>query len=194
MLDHPLRVFSVDCRALQDEGRSKVLDIRHLTDLLLQMVLPIKDIIAAQKSKAYRFGYSGLVLVVRGHEELFFEFWSKDARNRLRAIVDSKIEEYRQSLAHKKFDNPTGSLKEALDLKDLIPSIDPPAELVKENQQDVPPVMFQSTSSSFVTFRPDKSLRFTCLAIGQQIFSNYNSILIAVRRLTRGRTTVHCAL
>lgn len=31
-----------------------------------------------------------------------------------------------------------------------------------------PPIMFCSTSSDFVTFRPEKSLRFTCLTIGSR--------------------------
>ncbi len=37
-------------------------------------MLPIKDIETVSKEKGFRLSYSGLVVVVRGHEELFFEF------------------------------------------------------------------------------------------------------------------------
>jgi sterol 3beta-glucosyltransferase len=33
------------------------------------------------KEKGFRFGYSGLVIVIRGHEELFFEFSQPDVRD-----------------------------------------------------------------------------------------------------------------
>lgn len=45
------------------------------------MILPLKDIENVDKEKGFRFGYSGLVIVVRGHEELFFEFSRPDARD-----------------------------------------------------------------------------------------------------------------
>lgn len=33
------------------------------------------------KEKGFRFGYSGLVIVIRGHEELFFEFNQSELRD-----------------------------------------------------------------------------------------------------------------
>ena len=33
------------------------------------------------KEKGFRLGYSGLVIVIRGHEELFFEFNQSDLRD-----------------------------------------------------------------------------------------------------------------
>jgi sterol 3beta-glucosyltransferase len=33
------------------------------------------------KEGGFRFGYSGLVIVIRGHEELFFEFSQPDVRD-----------------------------------------------------------------------------------------------------------------
>jgi len=46
-----------------------------------QMILPLLDVENVDKEKGFRFGYSGLVVVVRGHEELFFEFSRPDARD-----------------------------------------------------------------------------------------------------------------
>jgi len=45
------------------------------------MVLPLRDIENINQEKGFRFGYSGLVVVIHGHEELFFEFSKPDARD-----------------------------------------------------------------------------------------------------------------
>ena len=45
------------------------------------MILPLKDVENVSKEKGFRFGYSGLVIVIRGHEELFFEFNQSDLRD-----------------------------------------------------------------------------------------------------------------
>lgn len=39
-----------------------------------KMILPVNDIENVTKEKGFRFGYSGLVVVIHGHEEVFFEF------------------------------------------------------------------------------------------------------------------------
>jgi len=131
------------------------------------MILPIKDVIAAQKSKAYRFGYAGLVIVVRGHEELFFEFTAKEGRNSIRHILDQQIESQRRSLTQELESPLSPQRQEALDLEALISPKESSFDAHTDKASDMPPVMFQSTSSSFVTFRPDKPLRFTCLTIGK---------------------------
>ncbi|ODQ57368.1 glycosyltransferase family 1 protein, partial [Wickerhamomyces anomalus NRRL Y-366-8] len=46
-----------------------------------KMILPYKDIENTYKEKGFKFGYSGLVVVIHGHEELFFEFSSTSARD-----------------------------------------------------------------------------------------------------------------
>ncbi|KAK9447534.1 uncharacterized protein V1518DRAFT_429057 [Limtongia smithiae] len=46
-----------------------------------RMVLPHEDIENAEKKLGFRFGYSGLVVVIQGHEEIFFEFRSKENRD-----------------------------------------------------------------------------------------------------------------
>lgn len=56
------------------------------------MILPIKDIETVVKEKGFRFGYSGLVVVVRGHEELFFEFSRADARDDLDITLLQSLE------------------------------------------------------------------------------------------------------
>jgi sterol 3beta-glucosyltransferase len=47
----------------------------------IQLILPLKDVENVDKEGGFRFGYSGLVIVIRGHEELFFEFSQPDVRD-----------------------------------------------------------------------------------------------------------------
>lgn len=45
------------------------------------MILPLKDIENVDKEQGFRLHYHGLVIVVRGHEELFFEFGKVEMRD-----------------------------------------------------------------------------------------------------------------
>ena len=71
-----------------------------------KMVLPISDIENATKEKGFRFGYSGLVVVIHGHEEVFFEFSSSNHRDdcemmvlRQMDIIKSKMEKSSEALS-----------------------------------------------------------------------------------------------
>ncbi|GAA99895.1 glycosyltransferase family 1 protein [Mixia osmundae IAM 14324] len=136
-----------------------------------KMVLPLTDVIAVQKHRAYRPGYSSLVIVVKGHEEIFFEFGSSSTRDRMLRSIEGRAE-YLQDLEEHPRTNEDilPSTREAEMLKDLEPRAGkneplPPPETSAES---VPPLMFRSTSSTFLNFRPHKSLHFTCLTIGSR--------------------------
>lgn len=119
------------------------------------MILPIKDVIAVQKARSYRLGYSGLVVVVRGHEELFFELGSQDKRDDLIDWADIQLEEVRE--AKEKEEGHSEEHKQALALKELESSVVPvcPTNCTASCKHDeLSPIMFSSTSSSFVTFKP----------------------------------------
>src|SRR5215217_4815125 len=64
------------------------------------MILPLKDVENVEKEKGFRFGYHGLVITIRGHEELFFEFGQQAARDdcwmRLLRGIDA-VRHYQQS-------------------------------------------------------------------------------------------------
>ena len=45
------------------------------------MILPLKDIENVSGEGGFKLGYSGLVITIRGHEELFFEFGYQNARD-----------------------------------------------------------------------------------------------------------------
>lgn len=44
-------------------------------------MIPLKDIEGVNKEKGYRPGYCALVIVIRGHEEIFFDFRNKGFRD-----------------------------------------------------------------------------------------------------------------
>lgn len=136
------------------------------------MILPLSDIIAVSKHRSYRIGYSGMIVVIKGHEELFFELNSADRRDSCIEKLDLQSELVHQQLADGATPGDTAEHKEHLDLLDLAASgvseTDTGSRPHPENVAGQPPVMFCSTSSDFVTFRPEKSLRFTCLTIGSR--------------------------
>ena len=60
------------------------------------MILPIRDVLSTETSKAFRFGHHGLVVIVKGHEELFFEFVDEGRRDALISVLQKQIEDVRQ--------------------------------------------------------------------------------------------------
>lgn len=136
------------------------------------MILPLSDVIAVSKHRSYRIGYSGLIVVIKGHEELFFELSSSERRDLCMQQLEHQVEFVQHELEEGNTPGDTLEHQEHMDLLDLAASRSsdasssprPPPETVSGQ----PPVMFCSTSSDFVTFRPEKSLRFTCLTIGSR--------------------------
>ncbi|SCV03061.1 LANO_0G01904g1_1 [Lachancea nothofagi CBS 11611] len=57
-----------------------------------KMILPIKDIENCFKERGFRFGYFGLVLVIHGHEELFFEFSLQSSRDDAEFVILKQID------------------------------------------------------------------------------------------------------
>ncbi|SJM88097.1 related to Sterol 3-beta-glucosyltransferase [Zygosaccharomyces bailii] len=56
-----------------------------------KMNLPLVDIEDCYKESGFSFGYEGLILVVRGHEELCFEFSSTEARDDAQHIISERM-------------------------------------------------------------------------------------------------------
>ncbi|EKM60815.1 glycosyltransferase family 1 protein [Phanerochaete carnosa HHB-10118-sp] len=137
------------------------------------MILPIRDILSTQPTKAFRFGHHGLVVIVRGHEELFFEFSDELRRAAFVRLLEKQIEEVRHHAGSGDATQPTTGELDALILEEFGPrtSVLTDAEPVTEPDgmdSSLPAVMFTSTSSTFLTFKPNKSLHFTFLTIGSR--------------------------
>lgn len=136
-----------------------------------QMILPIRDVLSTEPCKAFRFGHHGLVVIVRGHEELFFEFAEESKRTAFSKLLEKQIDDVRRRTADGE-QHQTAGERDALILEEFGPRTSV-ADTVILNEPEamdksVPPIMFESTSSTFLTFKPKASLHFTFLTIGSR--------------------------
>lgn len=137
-----------------------------------RMQLPILDILSLEKAKAYSFSHVGLVVIIKGHEELFFEFNSADRRDAFVSLLNKQMEDSQRRLAAGETQLPSKAKQDALLLEELEPASifgdDDPRPPSESMTDSLPAVMFTSTSSTFLTFRPQRPLHFTCLTIGSR--------------------------
>lgn len=133
------------------------------------MTLPIRDLLATEKTKATRFGHHGLIVIIKGHEELFFEFGAEEKRDAFVALLEQQMEDTRRRLATSDAVVTPGK-REALILEEFEakPSAADPAPTTENLADSLPALMFTSASSTFLTFRPKKNLHFTFLTIGSR--------------------------
>lgn len=137
------------------------------------MTLPIRDILASEKSKATRFGHHGLIIIVKGYEELFFEFGAEDKRDAFVHLLERQMEDVRKRLVSGESILPTSAQRDALILEEFetrksMSSDSEPTPLTDTMVDSLPAVMFTSASSTFLTFKPKRSLHFTFLTIGSR--------------------------
>lgn len=117
----------------------------------MQMILPLREVIAVQKAKPLRFDLSGMVLVVRGHEELFFELSSSKRRDDLLIVIMHQLRAT-EVLEAATPASPERK-KELQDLEALHKLPNSPS-----NRSDTSQIMFSSATSSFITFQPPQPL------------------------------------
>jgi sterol 3beta-glucosyltransferase len=138
------------------------------------MMIPIKDILSTQPHKAYRIGHAGLLLLLRGHEELFLEFSSKERRHHCVTALEAQIEEMeRLAKEDERAGRSRANTREAIILEELDHSISsdgqpqPPQSALPNN--DGPSVgLFASTTSTLLDFKPSQPMTITCLTIGSR--------------------------
>lgn len=134
-----------------------------------RMVLPIRDIFGLKAQSAFRLGHVGLVVILKGHEELFFEFTSNERRKACVVLLENHMErlhlEARQAGDDSRADETHGSVEQRI-LEDL----DEDKDFDPDNHR-LPPVspspMFASTASTFLDFKP-APMKVTCLSIGSR--------------------------
>ncbi|OAX82526.1 hypothetical protein ACJ72_03124 [Emergomyces africanus] len=144
-----------------------------------KMILPLRDIENVEKEKGFRFGYHGLVVIISGHEELFFEFNTADGRDDCAVTLHQNLESIRYLvesglLAQQDREEAEAAMAENLMLKE--------ARLEGMDEQQgsqtlspsVPmspttsPILFDDPRVSIVNFKPPEALRITCLTIGSR--------------------------
>ncbi|KAL8998465.1 MAG: hypothetical protein Q9169_002502 [Polycauliona sp. 2 TL-2023] len=145
-----------------------------------KMVLPLKDVENVDKEKGFRFGYSGLVIVIRAHEELFFEFSQAEVRDDCAITLLENLESMRYLqesglLAEEdKRDAETAqaehrALQEARQEGHNEHEIKLPRSLEQLTpSREAPPILFDDPRASILNFKPTESLRVTCLTIGSR--------------------------
>lgn len=146
-----------------------------------KLILPLKDIENVDKEKGFRFGYHGLVIMIRGHEELFFEFNNADHRddctvtllkhlNSVKYMDESglvdKQEEDDAALAKDEHRLLQEARKKStgLDHDLALPETDRPLY----GHDDTPSILFDDPRVSIINFKPTTSLRIVCLTIGSR--------------------------
>ncbi|TGJ81558.1 hypothetical protein E0Z10_g7201 [Xylaria hypoxylon] len=143
-----------------------------------KLILPLKDIETADKEMGFRFGYSGLVVVIRGHEELFFEFSQVDVRDDCAVTLLQSLETTRYLLeAGLPEDDLLEEGDEALAERDALNE----ARLLEGNEHELkmpqeasglsdssPTILFDDPKASFLNFKPPESLKIACLTIGSR--------------------------
>ncbi|KAK7976596.1 hypothetical protein PG989_015059 [Apiospora arundinis] len=143
-----------------------------------KLILPLSHIETVDKEKGFRFGYHGLVVIIRGHEELFFEFGQAVVRDDCAVSVLQNLERTRFIRESQFFDS--GDVQRARDalaerealnaarLKEFPGQDQLPHQLSVLNDGDGPTILFDDAKDSLVHFKPTKSMRITCLTIGSR--------------------------
>ncbi|PFH58692.1 hypothetical protein XA68_13347 [Ophiocordyceps unilateralis] len=145
-----------------------------------KLILPLRDMETAHKEKGFRFGYSGLVVVIRGHEELFFEFSQAEVRDDCAVTL-------LQGLETSRYLRETGLLRleerEELEERELAEAerdalrtarrTEFPEHEVRLPRQTTalakaPTMLSDETDGFMISFKPQRAMRITCLTIGSR--------------------------
>jgi sterol 3beta-glucosyltransferase len=144
-----------------------------------KMILPLKDIENVDKEKGFRFGYSGLVIVIRGHEEIFFEFGQADTRDDCCITLLRSIENIRHLaesgfLTQEERQGAEAAKKEHQVLQDarkddgMGHDIQLPTNCEESGISEAPPIVFDDPHGSILNFKPTEPMTITCLTIGSR--------------------------
>ncbi|KAI5817482.1 hypothetical protein BZA77DRAFT_34549 [Pyronema omphalodes] len=138
-----------------------------------KMILPLKDIESVKRNKGFRFGYSGMIITIRGHEEIFFEFGQANARNECTNIMMENLDELRHMaesgfLSRGEYEDAESAKKEHQMLQEahgygnMTNSGYSTASRTSNS-----PVIFDDTHGSIIDFQPEP-MKITCLTIGSR--------------------------
>ncbi|ODV91374.1 glycosyltransferase family 1 protein [Tortispora caseinolytica NRRL Y-17796] len=146
-----------------------------------KMVLPLKDIETIDRERGFRFGYSGLVIVIHGFEEVFFEFGSQANRDDCEVQTLRAIDELRGSGRSIRRDSlasalsaEVGGIRAPMSPSRLVElkgySMDSDSNLSQERigLQEPVPVIFKDEGQVKATYKPSTSWHVVCLTIGSR--------------------------
>ncbi|TGZ83089.1 UDP-Glycosyltransferase/glycogen phosphorylase [Ascodesmis nigricans] len=136
-----------------------------------KMILPLEVVENVAREKGFRLGYSGLVITIKGHEELFFEFAKQEARDdcvvrifqSLDKASDVTEDDYRGGSVNATAEREHTYLKNVhkrLEHKDFTQHF-PENSQITEDQDS----FFDDGTGSIICFKPEP-MNITCLTIG----------------------------
>jgi sterol 3beta-glucosyltransferase len=142
-----------------------------------KLILPLKDVETIEKEKGFRLGWEGMVVVIRGHEELFFEFGKAEVRDDCAITLLQTLETTRylkeSGILHqdeKEIEESAIAEREAL--KEARQGDHPEHKIKLPRQRtgvnEAPTILFDDPKASFLNFKPAESLKITCLTIGSR--------------------------
>lgn len=168
-------------RSLMPTSKTKVCNSPCMSlqsDSVVQIILPMKDIENVNKEKGFRMGYHGLAVVIRGHEELFFEFTKAEYRDEcaitvLRILENARyLDEDGSSSSGVDSDDEAAKaehdlLQQAREHSETKDDVNV-SDIVRAADNDRIPLIFDDPLASFVDFKPPEPLLIVCLTIGSR--------------------------
>ncbi|KAI5284886.1 Sterol 3-beta-glucosyltransferase [Ascosphaera aggregata] len=132
------------------------------------MVLPLKDIENIEQERGFQFGYHGLAIIIRGHEELFFQLRSEQSRDDCAVMLLRNIEALRNNPLPGSEYSEQGAAE--FGPRNTQVSMDSSATnlMASHSSAGSNPVLFDDPRASIINFTPSEPLRITCLTIGSR--------------------------
>ena len=150
-----------------------------------RLILPLAHIENVTKERAVTaLRYAGLVVIIRGHEEVFFEFHSGDVRDDccvtlLRSLEAVRYLKESSLLSPEDRDSARAAQQEHQMLQQAraegnaehelkMPKTVSTTTTNSSNPSDAPNILFDDPRASIINFEPNESFRVTCLTIGSR--------------------------
>ncbi|KAG9252132.1 uncharacterized protein F5Z01DRAFT_626354 [Emericellopsis atlantica] len=141
-----------------------------------KLILPLQDVENVHKEKGFRLGYSGLVVIIKGHEEIFFEFnlaVDRDdcAVTLLRSLETTRYLKESGRLYEEEEAEEQSALFEHNALKSAREMGNPdhePQQALRTTGLEHVPTILEGPDLSIISFKPKESMRITCLTIGSR--------------------------
>nr|POE48097.1 sterol 3-beta-glucosyltransferase [Quercus suber] len=143
-----------------------------------KLVIPFRNIDTLEKEKGFRFRYPGMCVVIRGHEEVFFDFASRDLRDDcvvtvLRAlehqdIVDGNVVLTGNEIAQAEEAATENKLLQHARGDEYFGHSDDVSRGTRYIEAETSSIDFDDPTASLLDFTPKNPLRITCLTIGSR--------------------------
>ncbi|GMM35777.1 sterol 3-beta-glucosyltransferase [Saccharomycopsis crataegensis] len=152
-------------------GSNKICFRSLIPGVYTKMILPLCDVETCYKEKNFSFGYSGLVVVIKGHEELFFEFSTNDSRDDCEYLLLKQLDLFK---GHTNDGKAIELLDESVKLSSSSNNLIE-AEDIKKNKEKINletgvqvPIIIKDFTFASPNMKPKRTFKITCLTIGSR--------------------------